>query len=394
MSMTSGLAEARKPPKPAPLSLRGFWHNKRSRALLYQVLVIGLVLAAGAYLFANAQAALARQGIQTGYGFLTLPAGFDIGDSMIAFSPSDSFLRAYGVAILNTLKISVVSIAVATVLGLFFGIGRLSRNLLFRKLSTVYVEFFRNTPQLVQLIFWYTIITNLPRPRDSWTLGDAVFVSNRGLVMPWPSQWSGTVVILASLITGLLLSALIRRICKKLPPALTALTSTLALIAPAILAGWLGVDWSVPTLKGFNFVGGMSVTPEFLALLLGLSLYIGAFLAEVVRSGIQSVGRGQIEAARTIGLRPAQIYSRVILPQALRVMVPPAATQYVSILKNSSLGVAIGYPELFSVNNTIATLSGHAVEAMFIMMTIYLGISFLIAGLMNLYNRFVQIRER
>jgi general L-amino acid transport system permease protein len=394
MSMTSGLAEARKPPKPAPLSLRGFWHNKRSRALLYQVLVIGLVLAAGAYLFANAQAALARQGIQTGYGFLTLPAGFDIGDSMIAFSPSDSFLRAYGVAILNTLKISVVSIAVATILGLFFGIGRLSRNLLFRKLSTVYVEFFRNTPQLVQLIFWYTIITNLPRPRDSWTLGDSVFVSNRGLVMPWPSQWSGTVVILASLIAGLLLSALIRRICKKLPPALTATTSTLVLIAPAILAGWLGVDWSVPALKGFNFVGGMSVTPEFLALLLGLSLYIGAFLAEVVRSGIQSVGRGQIEAARTIGLRPAHIYSRVVLPQALRVMVPPAATQYVSILKNSSLGVAIGYPELFSVNNTIATLSGHAVEAMFIMMTIYLGISFLIAGLMNLYNRFVQIRER
>lgn len=394
MSMTSGLAEARKPPKPAPLSLRGFWHNKRSRALIYQVLVIGLVLAAGAYLFANAQAALARQGIQTGYGFLALPAGFDIGDSMIAFSPSDSFLRAYAVAILNTLKISVVAIAFATVLGLLFGIGRLSRNLLFRKLSTAYVEFFRNTPQLVQLIFWYTIITNLPRPRDSWTLGDAVFVSNRGLVMPWPSQWSGTIVILASLITGLLLSALIRRICKKLPAVLIATASTLALIAPAILAGWLGVDWSVPALKGFNFVGGLSVTPEFLALLLGLSLYIGAFLAEVVRSGIQSVGRGQIEAARTIGLRPAQIYSRVVLPQALRVMVPPAATQYVSILKNSSLGVAIGYPELFSVNNTIATLSGHAVEAMFIMMTVYLGISFLIAGLMNLYNRFVQVRER
>jgi len=320
------------------LSLRNAWNNVHTRAWIYQLLVVAGLLGLGAYLIGNAQHALSKQGISTGFSFLGARAGFEIGEKSIAFSSTDSFLRAYGVAILNTLKVSAASILLATVVGVAVGLGRLSANPLVRKLASIYVEVFRNTPQLIQLVFWYTLIANLPRPREAFSLGGMAFLSNRGLTLPWPGD--------------------------------------------------------MPVLRGFNFQGGVTLSPEFVALLLGLSLYIAAFIAEIVRSGVQSVGRGQVEAAQAVGLGRADIYRRIVFPQALRVMVPPAAGQYVSIIKNSSLGVAIGYPELFNVNNTIVTLSGHTVEAIAIMMSIYLAISFAIAALMNLYNRCVQIRER
>lgn len=394
MTTPSDVAPRRNPPSRSRIGITGLWYNRRARALLWQVLVIGGVLALGAWMVSNAQSALARQGMRTGYAFLGAPAGFDIGDSLIAFTSSDSFLRAYGVALLNTLKISVLSILFASLLGLFFGIGRLSANLLFRRISDVYVEFFRNTPQLVQIIFWYTIISRFPAPRQAWNLGDSVFLSNRGLILPWPQGAADLLLVGAALILAWGLMRLSHHVVPvTLRRSAGAILPAGLLLAPCLLTLFF-VSWSFPALKGFNFAGGVTLTPELLALLLGLSLYIGAFLAEIVRSGIQSVPRGQIEAATSIGLTPGQIRRRVIIPQALRVMIPPAATQYVSILKNSSLGVAVGYPELFSVNNTIATLSGHAVEAMFIMMTVYLGVSFLIAAAMNLLNRCVQIRER
>jgi general L-amino acid transport system permease protein len=332
----------RRPPATRRLSLANFWHDVRVRAWLYQVMALTGAIALGAFLVGNAQDALARQGITTGFAFLANPAGFEIGEHLIAFDSTDTFLRAYGVALLNTLKVAVASIVLATIIGIIVGAGRLSTNLLARKLASAYVEVFRNTPQLVLLIFCYTLLTHLPAPRAAISLGDVAFLSNRGLAMPW----------------------------------------------------FAGEGVTVPVRHGFNFVGGITMSPEFLALLMGLSLYIGAFIAEIVRSGILSVGRGQVEAAKAIGLGSFDIYRKVIFPQALRGMVPPAAVQYVSIVKNSSLGVAIGYPELFSVTNTVGTLSGQMVEAIAMMMAVYLGISFSIAALMNAYNRTVQIKER
>jgi len=392
----------RQRPARAPFSLRNAWHDVNTRAWIYQVLVVAGILGLAAYLIANAQHALAKQGISTGFSFLDARAGFEIGEKSIAFSSTDSFLRAYGVAILNTLKVSGASILLATVVGVVVGLGRLSTNPLMRKLASIYVEVFRNTPQLIQLVFWYTLIANLPRPREALSLGGAVFLSNRGLAVPWladhAAPWILAAVVLAAFAAGgaarAVLARLARRHGRPWPGAALGSLAAAALPLAAGVALLWPLEITTPALRGFNFQGGLTLSPEFVALLLGLSLYIAAFIAEIVRSGVQSVGRGQIEAAHAVGLGRSDLYLKIIFPQALRVMVPPAAGQYVSIIKNSSLGVAIGYPELFNVNNTIVTLSGHTVEAIAIMMSIYLAISFVIAALMNLYNRCVQIRER
>ncbi|MDX6804720.1 ABC transporter permease subunit [Terrihabitans rhizophilus] len=394
---TLAAARRRPPPVRPPLSLASAWHDAGVRAWIYQIVVVAGVIGLGAFLIGNAQDALSKQGISTGFSFLWQTAGFDIGETIVPFSSQDSFLKAYGVAVLNTLKVAAAGIALSTVIGVIVGVGRLSQNLLVRKLASIYVEVFRNTPQLLQLIFWYTLITSLPRPRDALSVGGAAFLSNRGLSMPWFGADFPVFASLAALIAGcaagwglLCLSDARRRRMAQFGAAALALGAPLAVI----LASGASLQISVPRLAGFNFRDGTTISPEFLALLLGLSLYIAAFIAEIVRSGIQSVSRGQVEAAASIGLSRFHTYRKVIFPQALRVMVPPAAGQFVSVVKNSSLGVAVGYPELFSINNTIVTLSGHTVEAIAIMMSIYLGISFVIAMAMNLYNRFVQIRER
>lgn len=392
-------ASRRRSPSVRPVSLTGAWNNVAVRGWIYQFLVVAGVIGIGAFLIGNAQDALSKQGISTGFGFLFQAAGFDIGETSIAFNSSDTFLRAYGVAVINTLKVAAAGIVLSTIVGVIVGVGRLSRNFIIRKLSAIYVEVFRNTPQLLQLIFWYTLIAILPRPREAMSLGDVAFLSNRGLSFPWFED--GAVVLpLAALFAAGAVALMLLSWSKTRGRETRTIVRVLGLgliVALSVLAAQMSggsYTISVPALRGFNFQGGATISPEFLALLLGLGLYIAAFIAEIVRSGIQSVGRGQIEAARTIGLSRLDTYRRVIFPQALRVMVPPAAGQYISVVKNSSLGVAIGYPELFSVNNTIVTLSGHTVEAIAIMMSIYLAISFVIAMLMNVYNRFVQIKER
>ena len=392
----------RPPPKRPRPALKDLLHNVGVRSWAYQVLVVATVILLAAYLVGNAQDAMETRGIATGFGFLAEEAGFDIGETPIAFESTDSFLRAYGAAFLNTLKVSLLGILFATLLGLVLGIARLSSNLLVAKLSSAYVELFRNTPQLVQIIFWYTLITQLPAPKQAVSLFDLAFLTNRGLVMPWPESHPAHLWTVLALLAGLSAATLLlrwadarqRRTGRRVPLFWGNLA---VIVVPPLLVWWLGgapVDLEVPRLQGFNFVGGLALSPEFLALLLGLSLYIAAFIAEIVRSGIQSVGKGQLDAARAICLRPGDRYRRIILPQALRVMVPPAAAQYVSLVKNSSLGVAIGYPELFNVNNTIVTLSGHTIEAIAMMMAMYLSISFAIAAAMNLYNRAVQVKER
>jgi general L-amino acid transport system permease protein len=360
--------------------------------------VLGII----AWMVGNAQHALAKRGISTGFSFLSREAGFPISQSLIPYTTSDSFLRAFAVAILNTLSVSAAAVIFATLLGVLIGIGRLSSNWIVARLASAYVELFRNTPQLIQISFWYLLVTRLPSPRQAWSLGGYGFLSNRGLVVAVPAPDAAWTWVALGLAAGVLGAWALARLAaarrRRSGTPLPVLPIALALVVGLPLLAWFaagaptGLD--LPALQGFNFRGGVTLQPEFIALLLGLSLYIAAFIAEIVRSGIQSVGRGQVEAARSVGLGPGDLYRWVILPQALRVIVPPAASQYVSLFKNSSLGVAIGYPELFNISNTVTTVSGHAIECVLIMASVYLLISLVIAVLMNLYNRAIQIRER
>jgi general L-amino acid transport system permease protein len=396
------LSRRRPPPPRQSLSFDGLWHNTNVRGLVYQAVILLLVIGAVAWMVGNAQQALAKRGISTGFAFLAREAGFPISQSLIPYTTSDSILRAFAVAILNTLSVSITAVVCATLLGVLVGICRLSGNWMVARLASAYVELFRNTPQLIQISFWYLLVTRLPPPRQAWTIGGYGFLSNRGLVAAVPASdpaWAWVVLALAA---GVLAAWGLRRIgtawrrrsgtCMPVAPFSVLLVVGLPVLAWFAAGAPTGLD--VPALQGFNFRGGVTLPPEFIALLLGLSLYIAAFIAEIVRSGIQSVGRGQIEAARSVGLVGGDLYRYVILPQALRVIVPPAASQYVSLFKNSSLGVAIGYPELFNISNTVTTVSGHAIECVLIMAGIYLLISLVIAVLMNLYNRAIQIRER
>lgn len=384
------------------MSLDGFWHNVGVRGIIYQALIVLVVFGVLAWMISNAQHVLAKRGISTGFGFLTREAGFPISQSLIAYTTSDSFLRAFAVAVLNTLVVSVAAVVGATVLGVLIGIGRLSSNWVVARMAAAYVEIFRNTPQLVQISFWYLLVTRLPSPRQAWSLDGLGFLSNRGLILTVPAPdpaWS--LVLLAAIVAivtawGLarLAASRRRKTGRKLPVTLMAAALIIGLPLLAWGIGGAPTQLDRPALQGFNFRGGVTLPPEFITLFLGLSLYIAAFIAEIVRSGVQSVGRGQVEAARSIGLGQGDLYRRVILPQALRVIIPPAASQYVSLFKNSSLGVAIGYPELFNISNTVTTLSGHAIECVLIMAGIYLMISLSIALIMNVYNRAAQIRER
>jgi len=398
MAKTSG----RPPPKRPPITAGALWHSTGFRSLVYQFLVVVLVIAVSLYMFSNAQRAMESRGIATGFGFLSEEAGFAIGESMIHFLPENTYVRAFGVAILNTFKVAMVSIVFATIIGILLGIARLSSNWLMRKLASIYVEVFRNTPQLVQIIFWYTLIIRLPGPRQVYNPIEGVYLCNRGLFMGWPTPDPIHTWMAVSLLVGCLsvygLSRWSQLRLRQTGQYVPVFWYGLSIIVGFPVATWLiggaPTAMDLPQLRRFNFIGGINLTPEFLALMVGLSLYIASFIAEIVRSGIQSVERGQIEAARAIGLRRGFIFRLVIFPQALRVIVPPAAAQYISLVKNSSLGVAIGYPELFNVNNTIITLSGNTMECIGIMMAVYLTISLTIALIMNWYNKLVQIKER
>ena len=403
MTVASTSTSRRRPPaKRRDWSLNGLWHNVGFRNVLAQVIVTGLILGTAIFMINNALTAMDKRGISTGFSFLWREAGFAIGETPIAFSSSDSFLKAYVVAILNTLRVSSLSIVVATILGVVIGIARLSSNVIIARLASVYVELFRNTPQLVQIIFWYTLMTLLPHPKQALTFFDIAFLSNRGLYIPWTGDnpvygWMLFAFAMACAAAwGIAKWAEARR--RKTGRIVSVLSWNLMLIvaAPALvwIVGGAPTEMSLPALRGFNFQGGASLSPEFLALLFGLSLYIAAFIAEIVRSGIQSIDKGQLEASTSVSLKKSDTYRYIILPQALRVMVPPAAGQYVSTVKNSSLGVAIGYPELFNINNTITTISGNTIEAIGIMMAVYLSIAFSISIVMNLYNKSVQLKER
>ena len=379
-----------------------FWRTAGFRATLYQVLVIAVLVGSVAWMTDTARRAMQQRGIASGFDFLWDRAGFAIGHAFFVFTPDNTYFWAFVVGLGNSLVVAAASLVTATVLGVLLGLARLSGNWLLARAAGLYVELFRNTPQLVQIVFWYALFTLLPGPRQAWSLFDHAFFSNRGLLLPWPDQAMVFGLALLLLVPGGLLAWAFlrladrrRRAGRPLPRA--GLLAVAVLLAPSI-AGWIAAGaptgWSVPALRGFNFAGGIALSPEFLALYLGLSFYIAAFIAEIVRAGILSVGRGQVEAAETIGLGRADLYRRIVFPQAMRVIVPPLAAQYISLVKNSSLGVAIGYPDLFSVTNTVLTLSGNTIEAIAIMALIYLTLALAIGGLADIVNRAVRIRER
>ena len=312
--------------------------DKRTRRLAYQAAALLVALLALAWLVHNAAANLEARRIASGFSFLGREAGFQISESpFLRYSASDTYLEALFVGLANTLRVSLIGILAATLLGATVGVFRLSKNFLLRTLAAAYVEFIRNSPLLVQLFFWYAVITEgLPAPREALQPLPGVFLTNRGFYFPLPG--------------------------------------------------------SVPVLEGFNFSGGMVVTPEFAALLVGLSIYTAAFIAEIVRAGVLAVSRGQWEAAFAIGLTRAQALRRVVMPQALRVIIPPAASQYLNIAKNSSLAVAIGYADLVSVANTAINQTGQAIEGIAIIMAVYLTISLSISAFMNWYNARIALR--
>jgi general L-amino acid transport system permease protein len=312
--------------------------SKKARAVAYQALALAAVAAALWFLISNTAANLEARRIASGFSFLQREAGFEIGETFfLRYSASDSYLRALAVGLSNTLIMAVIGIVGATVLGTLIGLARLTHNALLRALAAAYVQFLRNVPLLVQLFFWYALISEaLPHPRAALEPLPGLFLTNRGIFLPLPG--------------------------------------------------------SVPRLEGFNFTGGAALTPEFAALVIGLVTYTAAFIAEIVRAGVLSIERGQIDAAYALGLTRGQTTWRVVLPQALRVIVPPLTSQYLNVAKNSSLAVAIGFPDLVSIANTTMNQTGQAIEGVAIIMAVYLSVSLSISALMNWYNARVRLR--
>jgi general L-amino acid transport system permease protein len=390
---------------PSQASPRAFWNDPRFRAILSQVLVVAAVAAIAVYLVSNTMHRLEQQAIATGFGFLNRQAGFGIGEHLIDYSPTDTYLQAFLVGLLNTFQVALIGIVLATLLGIVMGIARLSSNWLVAKLASGYVETVRNIPLLLQLFLWYSLLTEfLPHPRQALNPIPGVYLSSRGLNLPFPEVYPGDtwVALGLSLAIGLLGAALARRWVQRrrersgqaFPLLPLALSLVLGLPLAVFLSLGASLRWNVPQLQGFNFRGGMTLSPEFAALLLGLTLYTAGFIAETVRSGILSVGAGQKEAARALGLGQGLTLRLIILPQALRVIVPPLTSQYLNLTKNSSLAVAIGYPDLVSIANTTINQTGQAVEGIVMIMATYLTISLSIAAFMNGYNRRIALKER
>jgi general L-amino acid transport system permease protein len=378
------------------------WNNPAVRSVVYQILAVALVGGVGWYMVHNTLHNLSVRNITTGFSFLAREAGFAIGEGLIRYTPADTYQRAITVGVLNTLRVALLGILFATILGTLIGIARLSKNWLVRKVSSVYVEVMRNIPLLLQLFFWYAIIIEtLPGPRRAHHPIPGVFVSNRGIQMP-TIQGEGFEWFMGGLLLAVVLSFFLNKWARRrqersgLIFPLWRFVFGLLLVVPA-LTWWVSgypMTLNVPVLKGFNFSGGMTLSPEFAALLFGLVIYTSAFIAEVVRSGIQSVNRGQWEAASALGIKNSLVLRLVVLPQALRVIIPPMTSQYLNITKNSSLAVAIGYPDLVSVVNTTLNQTGQAIEGILMIMAAYLTVSLSISLFMNWYNKRIALVER
>ncbi len=387
------------PPNKRDWSLR----SRAVRAVLYQVVAIGVIAMLLWFLAHNTLVNMRVRGIQSGFDFLADPAGFDIGERMVPYESSDPYWRAFLIGILNTLRVAIVGVVLTTILGTLLGIGRFSHNALVRGLCYAYVELFRNIPVLLQLLMWYLVlIDGLPLPGQQKSIFGLFYLSNGGLSYPVPVWGVAQALAGAGALVGVALAwgwaryarGLFEQTGKPRPVLLPAI----ALVIGGALVGWIAggapTAWSIPEAGGFAVDGGSSLTPEFIAVLLGLTLYTASFVAEVVRAGIASVPSGQGEAASALGLSRGQQMRLVSLPQALRVIIPPLTNQYLNLTKNSSLAVAIGYPDVVSVANTAINQTGRAVECITVIMAVYLTTSLGTSALMNWYNRRAAIKER
>jgi general L-amino acid transport system permease protein len=379
------------------------WNNPTVRGVFWQIVLIVAVVGSGLYLASNAIDNLARQHIASGFGFLNREAGFDISEKLVPYEPSDTYRDAFVVGLLNTFEVAALGVVLSTILGTLIGIARLSPNWLLAKLAQCYVELWRNLPLLLQLFFWYSIMHVVaPGPRDAWVLLPDVFLSNRGLMFPMPAADPTHKFIWVALFVGVAASIALdwwgrkRQEATGKPFPILGAGAALIIGLPVVVFLVTGAHMVLdkPVMQGFNFSGGSSFSPELTALLIGLVVYTASYIAEIVRSGILAVSGGQTEAAAALGLRRGLVLRLIVLPQALRIIIPPMTSQYLNLTKNSTLAVAIGFPDLVFVAQTQINQTGQAIEGIAIIMATYLAISLSISLLMNIYNARIALKGR
>ena len=387
------------PKKPIRLS----WSDPRVRNVVWQVVVLGTVALIIWYLASNTSRNLTARRIATGFDFLGRTAGIPIGEHLIPYDPAvNTYGRALLIGLLNTLKVAVVGVVLATILGTLVGVARLSKNWLIARCSAVYVEVMRDIPVLLHLLFWYTLLQGLPQPRQAFNPIPGVFLSNRGVKVPlveWDAAFTwAALALIAGVVGTVVLSrrATATQAATGVRPRVWPVALGLTVALPVAVWALLGAPWEVewPELRGFNFQGGATLSPEYFALTFGLVIYTAAYIAEIVRSGILAVPTGQWEAAGALGLRPGIVLRKVVLPQAMRIIIPPMTSQYLNLTKNSSLAVAIGFQDLVSLASTTLNQTGQAIEGIAVTMLPYLLISLAISALMNWYNARIALVER
>jgi general L-amino acid transport system permease protein len=386
------------------LSLSNILFNRSIQGIFYQIVTLSLVILAIIYIVDNTARNMVARGLASGFHFLGVEAQFDIQMTLIEYSPTSTYFDSFIVGLLNTLLVAGLGIFVATIVGFAVGIARLSSNWLIAKLAEAYIEILRNIPLLLQIFFWYfAVLRALPKPKQSLEFADSFFLNNRGLFIPDPVFGEGGALILYSFIAAILISIGIAVWSKQrqnttgqtFPVFYSSIGLIISFVFLSMLATGFPVTFDYPELKGFNFKGGIKLIPELVALTFALSMYTASFIAEVVRAGIQAVSLGQTEAARSLGLNPNQILRLVIIPQALRVIVPPLTNQYLNLTKNSSLAAAIAYPDLVLVfAGTALMQTGQAIEIIGMVMGVYLFLSLMTSIIMNLFNRFMRVAER
>jgi len=381
-----------------------FYNNPKYRGWMYQGLLLFFLLAFFYSIISNTLDNMAAQGIKSGFGFLSSSAGFDVLMSLIAFDATDSYARIFVIGILNTILVSIIGIFFSTILGFIFGIAYFSPNWLIKKVSIIYVEVFRNIPVILQVIFWYTaVLATLPSARNSLSIGEAIFLNIRGLYFPKLIGEAGSIIVYGAIVAAIVAIVVIKRWAKKrqdltgeqFPVLWVSLGLIFGLPLLALLVTGFPFVFEYPELKGFNFTGGVTVIPELIAMAIALSVYTGAFIAEAVRAGIQSVPHGQTEAARSIGLKESKIMSLIIVPQSMRVIAPMLNSEYQSLVKNSTIATAIGYPELFTVfAGSALNQVGQAIEMMFMTLAVYFFINMVISFVMNRFSHSTKIVTR
>ena len=386
------------------LGLSSILFNRSVQGIFYQIVTLVLVILAVLYIVDNTASNMVARGLASGFHFLGVESQFDIGMTLIDYSPTSTYFDSFIVGLLNTLLVAGLGISIATIVGFAVGIARLSSNWLIARLAESYIEILRNIPLLLQIFFWYfAVLRALPKPKQSLELADSFFLNNRGLFIPDPVFGEGGTLILYSFIAAILISIGIAIWSKQrqnktgqtFPVFYSSIGLLISFVFLSMLATGFPVTFDYPELKGFNFKGGIKLIPELVALTFALSMYTASFIAEVVRAGIQAVSLGQTEAARSLGLNPNQILRLVIIPQALRVIVPPLTNQYLNLTKNSSLAAAIAYPDLVLVfAGTALMQTGQAIEIIGMVMGVYLFLSLMTSIIMNLFNRFMRVAER